>query len=77
VGSEDVPAVGTSRFGGAVGMQEQLPAAAVNAHVVVELADEGAVSDGGLASVGLVAQVVHVAVHGGAAASRPGTGFVA
>ena len=65
MGSEDLPAVGTSRFGGAVGVQDELPAAAVDADVVVELADQDAVVDGGLPAVLLVAQVVHVAVDRG------------
>ena len=37
VAVEDLLAVGTSGFGGAVGVQGELPAAAVNADVVVEL----------------------------------------
>ena len=38
MGSEDVPAVGTSRLGGAVGVEGELPVPAVDADVVVELA---------------------------------------
>src|SRR5579863_7605602 len=77
VGSEDVPAVGTSGLGGAVGVQDELPAAAVNAHVVVELADQSKVFGGSLAAVLLMAQVVDVAVDRGAAAPGPGAAFVA
>src|SRR3982074_3288144 len=68
VAVEDLFAVGTSGFGGAVGVEDQLPAAAVDADVVVVLAGQDEVVDRCLAAVLLVAQVVHVAVDGGAAA---------
>jgi hypothetical protein len=35
---QDVTAVGAAGFGGAVGVEDELPAAAVDADVVVELA---------------------------------------
>src|SRR5215470_1217520 len=71
VAAEDL-AVGSAGFGGAVGVQGELPAAAVDAHVVVELAQQDAVADAGVAAVFLVPEVVHVAPGGGAAAARPG-----
>jgi hypothetical protein len=40
VGSEDLAAVGTSGLGGAVGVEDQLPAVAVDADVMMELADQ-------------------------------------
>jgi hypothetical protein len=40
---EDLLAVGASGFGGAVGVEDQLPAVAVDADVVVELAGQDAV----------------------------------
>jgi hypothetical protein len=72
VRSEDVPAVRTSSLSGAVGVKHKLPAATVNADVVVERADEYAVRYRCLAAVGFVAQVVHVAVDRWPAAVRPG-----
>jgi hypothetical protein len=53
-------------------VQDELPASSVDADVVVELADQSAVGDGGFAAVGLVAQVVDVAVDGGPGALGPG-----
>ena len=50
---------------------------AVDADVVVVLAEQDAVGEGGFAAVGLVAEVVDVAVGGGAAALRPGAVAVA
>ena len=50
---------------------------AVYAHVVVVLAQQHAVGEGGFAAVGLVSEVVDVAVGGGAAALRPGAVAVA
>src|SRR5215831_11456969 len=73
---EDLPAGAVCR-GGAVGVEDQLPAPAVDAHVVVELAQQHAVADAGLAAVLLVPQVVHVAIDGGPAAARPGAAPVA
>jgi hypothetical protein len=40
VAVEDLLAVGAAGFGAAVGMKEELPAVAVDADVVVELADQ-------------------------------------
>jgi len=77
MGSEDLPAVGTSGLRGAVGVEGQLPAAAVNADVMVEGAQQDAVGQGRLAAFSLVAQVVNVAVHCRAAAPGPGAGPVA
>src|SRR5215831_4122950 len=76
VAAQDLP-VGAAGLGGAVGVQDELPAPAVDEHVVVELAQQHAVLDGGLAAVLLVPQVVHVAVHRGPAAARPAAAPVA
>ena len=57
MGSQDAAAVGAAGFGGAVGVEDELPAAAVDADVVVELADQDEVVQGSLAAVFLVAQV--------------------
>src|SRR5580700_9278580 len=53
-------------------MQDEPPAAAVDADVVVELAQQHALADGGCAAVFLVLQVVHVAPGGGSPAPGPG-----
>ena len=58
-------------------MQDQLPAAPVDAHVMVELAYQDAVLHRSLAAVSLVPQVVHVAADRRAAASGPGALLVA
>ena len=50
------------RRGGAVGVQDQCPAAAVDHHLVVERAEEYAVLDRCRAAVGLVLDVVHFLV---------------
>src|SRR5215470_20226498 len=71
VAAEDL-AAGSAGLGGAVGVQDDLPAPAVDAHVVVELAQQDAVADAGRAAVFLVPDVVHVAPGGGPAAARPG-----
>ena len=63
--------------GGAVGVQDESPAPAVDAYVVVELAQQHAVGGAGLAAVFLVPQVVHVAPGGGPPAARPGAAAVA
>src|SRR5580693_3105541 len=68
---QDLP-VGSVGGGGAVGVQDEPPAAAVDADVVVELAQQHALAHGGLAAVFLVLQVVHVAPGGGPSAPRPG-----
>src|SRR6185437_7323433 len=47
--------------GGAVGVEHDGPAVAVDLDLVVEPAEQGAVPDGGLAAVGLVPQVVDLA----------------
>src|SRR5215475_5277145 len=73
---EDLP-LGAVCGGGAVGVQGQLPAPSVDADVVVELAQQHAVLDAGVAAVLLVPQVVHVAIDGGPAAARPGAAPVA
>src|SRR6185437_14633053 len=77
VAVEGLLAVGAAGFGGAVGVQGELPASSVDADVVVELADQDEVAEGGFAAVLFVAQVVDVAVDGGAAAAGPGAGSVA
>src|SRR5579863_5955314 len=58
-------------------MKHEPPAAAVNTHVVVELAQQHAVGDRSLAAVFLVLQVVHVAPGGGSPAAGPGAAAVA
>src|SRR5580700_5929513 len=58
-------------------MKYEPPAAAVDADVVVELAQQHAVGDGGFAAVFLVLQVVDVAPGGGPAAAGPGAAAVA
>jgi hypothetical protein len=70
-------AVGTSGFGGAVGVENKLPAAAVDAHVMVILTNQSTILDRSFAADLLVSQVVHVAVDRGAAAPGPGAGAVA
>jgi hypothetical protein len=72
-----VAAVGAAGFGGAVWVQDQLPAAAVDADVVMKVTYQGAIGRRGFAAVGFVAQVVDVAVDRGAVALRPGAGAVA
>src|ERR1700733_9032026 len=62
---------------GPVGVQDEPPAAAVDADVVVELAQQHALAHGGFAAVGLVLQVVHVAPGGGSPAPGPGAAAVA
>src|SRR5690348_6384405 len=59
--------------GAAVGVQDDGPAVAVDLHLVVMRAEQGAVADGGLAAVGLMGQVVDLAAGGGlvAAAGEP------
>src|SRR5580693_4021601 len=72
---QDLP-VGPVGGGGAVGVQHEAPAAAVDADVVVELAQQHALAHGGFAAVFLVLQVVHVAPGGGSAAAGPGAAAV-
>src|ERR1700733_2067700 len=62
---------------GPVGVQDEPPAAAVDADVGVELAQQPALTHGGFAAVGLVLQVVHVAPGGGSPAPGPGAAAVA
>src|SRR5580700_1728009 len=69
-------AVGSVGGGGAVGVQDEAPAAAVDADVVVELAQQHALAHGGFAAVFLVLQVVHVAPGGGSPAPWPGAAAV-
>ena len=59
-------------LGGAVGVQDDLPAPAVDADIMMKLAQQHAVAGAGRAAVFLVPDVVHVAPGGGAAAARPG-----
>src|SRR5271166_1320138 len=75
-GPAALPRVWSVGGGGAVGVEYEPPAAAVDAHVVVELAQQHAVADGGLAAVGLVLQVVHVAPGGWPSAAGPGAAAV-
>src|SRR5215475_3328615 len=63
---EDLP-LGAVCGGGSVGVEDQLPAPSVDADVVVELAEQHAVADAGVAAVLLVPQVVHVAIDAGPA----------
>ena len=76
VASEDL-AAGSAGFGGAVGVQGDLPAPAVDADIMMKLAQQHAVAGAGRAAVFLVPDVVHVAPGGGAAAARPGAAPVA
>src|SRR5215470_11003083 len=73
---EDLP-VGAVGGGSAIRVEDYSPAPAVDAYVVVELAKQNAIANAGLAAVFLVHDVVHVAVHGGPAAPRPGAPPVA
>src|SRR3984885_10210906 len=76
VAVQDLP-FGSVGRGGAVGVQDEPPAAAVDADVVVELAQQHALTHGGFAAVFLVLQVVHVAPGGGPPAPGPGAAAVA
>ena len=51
---------GAASDAGPVRVQGQLPAPAVDAHIVMKLAEKDTISDGGNASVGLMSQVMHV-----------------
>jgi hypothetical protein len=77
VAVQHVSSVGAAGLGGAVGMEGEGPAVTVDADVVVVLAQQDAVGERGFSAVGLVAQVVDVALGGGAVASRPGAVVVA
>jgi len=77
VAVEDLSAVRAAGFGAAVGVKDQLPASSVDTDVVVILARQNTIFDRCFATVLLVAQVVHIAVGGGAAAPGPGAGAVA
>ena len=77
MGSEDLAAVGASGLGGSVGVEGELPAVAVDAEIMVELAQNDTVIYRSLPTVLLVPQVVYVAMHRRAAAPRPGTTAVA
>jgi hypothetical protein len=46
--------------GGGIGVQDEPPAPAVNAYIMVILAQKHTIPQGGLASMALVPQVVHV-----------------
>src|SRR5580658_9180551 len=69
VAVQDLGAVGVPGGGGAVGVQDELPAPAVDGDLVVEEAEEDAVCDAGGAAVGLVADVVDLAGGGGLGAA--------
>jgi len=72
-----LPAVGAGGGPGAVGVMHDLPAPAVNADIMVELAQKRTISHGCLAAVALVSDVVDVAGAGGAvAAAGPGAVLV-
>src|SRR5580693_1640056 len=58
-------------------MKHEAPAAAVDADVVVELAQQHALAHGGFAAVGLVLKMMYVAPGGGSAAPWPGAAAVA
>src|ERR1051326_6230103 len=66
-------AIGAAGGGGAVGVQGDGPALLVNNNVVVVEAVQGAAVDAGLAAVGQVGDMVHLARRGGlvAAAGPP------
>src|ERR1700752_4377565 len=70
-------AAGAVHRGGAVRVEDDLPAQPVDTDVMVELAQKYTISDGGFAAVLLMADVVHVAVARGAAAPGPGAALVA
>ena len=57
--------------GGGVGVEDEPPAVAVDAYVMVELARKYTIFDGGVAVVGLVPQVVNVTVDGSLGAAGP------
>ncbi len=77
VAVQDVASVGAVCFGGAVGVQDDLPAPPVDADVVVELAHENTIADTGVAAVFLMVDVVDVAPGGGPPAAGPGAPLVA
>jgi hypothetical protein len=68
----NVAAVGTSGLGGAVGVEDELPASSMNADIMMELTHQGTILHGRFAAVFLVAEVVHVAVNRRAPAFGPG-----
>jgi hypothetical protein len=61
VRSQYLLAVGAAGLSGAVGVEGELPAAAVDAAVVMELTEQDEVVYRGLAVVFFVPQVLHVA----------------
>ena len=67
--SQGLPAVGAGGFVGAVWVEDDLPAPAVDAGFVVKLAEQPAVLDAGRATVFFVRQVVDVAGGGRAVAA--------
>ena len=76
--AEDDLAVGAGGAGGSVGQEFDFPAEAVDADVMVILAQHHAVPDAGLAAVFFVPHVVDVAGCGAAvAAAGPGAALVA
>src|SRR5579863_6643617 len=62
---EDLGAVGVPGGGGAVGVQDELPAPAVDDHLMMVETEQNAVFDAGGAAVGLVPDVVDLAAGGG------------
>src|SRR5882724_13530150 len=64
-------APGSVRGGGPVRMQDESPAPSMNAHIVVELAQKGTISDRCDTSLALVAEVVDIAGGGSPAAAGP------
>jgi hypothetical protein len=72
VAVQGVVSVGAGGVGGAVGVEGEGPSVAVDGDVVVVLAEQDAVVEGCVAAVGLVFEVVDVALGGGAGAVGPG-----
>ena len=69
---EGPDAVGAFGGGGAVGVQGQCPAPAVNDHQMVEVAEQGQVVQAGRAAFGPRDQVVHVTADGRGGAAGEG-----
>src|SRR5579859_2017574 len=75
---QDFGAVGVPGGGGAVGVQDQGPAPAVDHDLVVIAAEQDAVFEAGVAAVGFVLDVVDLARGGGlVAAARPAAALIA
>jgi hypothetical protein len=69
VAVQDFGAVGAAGGGGAIGVQGDGPAPLVNGNMMVKEAVQGAAVDAGLAAVGQVGHVVHLAGGGGLVAA--------